>query len=67
MVHYVGSYPSRKNDKAAIVSYVLNSAQGVVDLHVFQLDTRFPVVLERGVVYSEDGSQSHSWHWIERA
>lgn len=52
--------------KAAIVSAVVNKAQGVVDLHVFDNSVSYPVVLVRGVPFSE-APKPKTWHWIEKA
>ena len=52
--------------KAAIVSTIVNKAQGIVDLHVFDNSLSYPVVLVRGVHYSKEPT-AKTWHWIEKA
>lgn len=61
IVHY-----GKRPVKAAIVSCVVNKAQGIVDLHVFKGDSTFPVQLVRGVEYSEE-PEIGKWHWIPKA
>jgi hypothetical protein len=51
--------------KAAIISTIVNKAQGIVDLHVFDNSVSYPVVLVRGVEYSEE-PETKKWHWIEK-
>lgn len=65
MVHYVKGNPTGHH-KAAVVTFVANQAQGIVDLHVFQQDSSFPVGLYRGIKYSETPVPD-TWHWIEKA
>jgi len=63
MVHYFWGSHCR----AAVVTYVWDSNQGVVNLHVLR-DGSHPEVPETptSVLYSEKPEEAR-WHWIERA